>query len=230
MLRNIIAARRLSHASQSSASALPKVLVLNTGGAPGAWRLYQDKLLGAGVVCLQEVCVSLREWEGFATAVDKLGYSAFYTPGPVGTSRWGYDQYNGGVACLVHRTMKHVCAGQIQRDDCQAQGMWLSGFHFINTYCPPGHDGVGVNVREHFIRENLEHASWLVVGDSYQEMDSSQQNGGRALGTAARWTSQRQIDWAVQRGSVATFVGAQKEAAFSDHQGFWLYLPQISQR
>ena len=94
---------RLRQASGRNPEA--KLLVLNCGGAPGAWRLYEENMLGPQVVCLQEVSMSSEEWRSFARALAKKGYSAYYTPGPTSVSRYGHPKYNGGVASLVHRSI-----------------------------------------------------------------------------------------------------------------------------
>lgn len=63
---------------QATASSQPRVLVLNTGGSPGAWRLLEEQLMNADLIALQEANFSEREWANFALSCKKLGYVGYY--------------------------------------------------------------------------------------------------------------------------------------------------------
>ena len=205
-----------------------KLLVLN---CRRAWRLYEKNMLGAQVVCLQEVSMSSEQWHSFARAFAKKGYSAYHTPGPTSVSRYGHPKYNGGVACLVHRSVKHSPAGCVQLDGCQAAGVWLQDLHVANIYSPPGHDRVAVEIMgQYFIQEGLEHKCWAVVGDFNEEQDSSfvysflQAHGGQAVGSATH-IGPLTGPFSVASTPRLKFEGVETGQHISDHQGFWLLLP-----
>ena len=101
-----------------------RMLVLNCGGAPGCWRLHNSDFLKAHVLCLQEVGMSPTEWQGFAKAARRKGYFAYYTPGQVAQGRWGRDRFCGGIAFLVHTSVKHTTASSCQRRDNQIRKGW----------------------------------------------------------------------------------------------------------
>ena len=114
----------------------PRAFVLNTGGAPRAWRLLASNLLGAQIVCPQEVDMSEREWEGFAKALKAKGFVGYYNPGQVTLGRYNNERYNGGAATIAHQTVRHTQGGKVQLEGCQMQGVWLQDVQLVNTYAP----------------------------------------------------------------------------------------------
>ena len=150
------------------------VLTLNVGGAPGAWRLHNSKILQADVVCLQEISMRPTEWEGFARATKGLGYCAYHAPGtPVRDSR-GNFRYHAGVATLVHNSVLHAFAGQVQHHDSQVVGVWLQQLCLLNAYTSPSSEGVMAEALGMFWeQEALAHKHWLLVGDHNQEPGDS---------------------------------------------------------
>ena len=64
------------------------ILCANTGGPPGLWRLRHEQFLGAAVVCVQEVGMDLREWQGFAKVAARDGYKSYFTPGSSSVDKW----------------------------------------------------------------------------------------------------------------------------------------------
>ena len=211
-----------------------RVFVLNTGGAPGAWRLYDSDFLQAQVVCIQELGMSDREFEGYAKAVKAKGFVAYYTPGPVTQGRGSKKHYKGGVATLVHQTVRHTQGGSVQLEDCQVQGVWLGNLHLVNVYSPPDCEGVTAEALGQFwAREGLDRGSWLVAGDFNEVPEDSlvhtvlTAHGGNYVGPTVptRWQGDRCIDWAVASSTQVECLGIEDSERFSDHHGFWLRAP-----
>ena len=57
---------------------------------------------------------SEQEWEGFAKALKAKGFVGYYTPGLVSLGRYKNERYNGGVATIVHHTVRHTLGGCVQ--------------------------------------------------------------------------------------------------------------------
>ena len=209
-----------------------RVLVLNTGGAPGAWRLFESDLLRAQVVCIQELGMSAQEFESFAKALKAKGYEAYYTRGPVTLSRECKRMYyNGGAATLVHHTVRHTQGGSVQLEGCQIQGVWLGNVHLANFYSPPESEGVAAEaLGQYWAQEGLDRCSWLFAGDFNEVPEDSlvhtvlTAHGGTFLGPSGptRWQGDRCIDWAVASLAQAEVLGIEDSERFSDHRGFWL--------
>ena len=81
--------------------------------------------------------MSEREWGGFAKALKAKGFVGYYTPGQVNLGRYNNERYNGGVANIVHHTVRHIPGGKVQLEGCQMQA---SGFRMSNLliFTPPG--------------------------------------------------------------------------------------------
>ena len=115
-----------------------RLLSLNTGGAPGVWRLCNSRFLEADVLCLQEVAMSPSEWQGFARVARGLGYYAYYAPGTPVAVRGRPSRFHVGVATLVHSSVRHRVAGQVMHLDTQVLGVWLQQLCVVNAYTPRG--------------------------------------------------------------------------------------------
>lgn len=78
-----------------------RLLSLNTGGAPGVWRLCNSRFLEADVLCLQEVAMSPSEWQGFARVARGLGYYAYYAPGTPVAVRGRPSRFHAGRRSFI---------------------------------------------------------------------------------------------------------------------------------
>ena len=76
-------------------------LSINSGGAPGAWKILNENFLGAAVVAIQDLGMTCSEWEGFARLSKKKGYHAYRQKGAT------EPRPRGGVAFLIHRSVRH---------------------------------------------------------------------------------------------------------------------------
>ena len=52
--------------SREMASGDPSLFCINVGGAPGAWRLHEEKFIGADLLALQEINMTPAEWNASA--------------------------------------------------------------------------------------------------------------------------------------------------------------------
>ena len=208
-----------------------RCLCLNTQGAPGCWRLHEEKFLGSQIVALQEVCMDSREWEGFANHCSLKGYKSFYTPGEFGSSR-----QLGGVALLIHKSVKHHFAESITHFGVQIQSVWVHGVRIINVYSPPNHSQVTIEALGMFWEAHqVNNHDWIIMGDFNEEPNDTSiifsllsTFGGRLSGDgleATRWQGNKCIDWCMHSLRTSTeviFRGVQNEVVFSDHKGIWL--------
>jgi len=206
---------------------------LNTGGAPGAWRLYDEAFLESPVVVLQECNMSNKEWSAFVRTSAKLGYNGFYQPGPLRHDRWGNQRSHGGVAVLCHKSVPHSFAGSNHVWGIQSIGVWIAGSLLINIYSPPGSDPavprlLGMWWEQH----RLDSKSWMVLGDFNADPKESKAfhylrlQGGHLIGNpehGSRWNSEHFIDWgAVSHSELATYAHMNNDIHLSDHKGFWV--------
>ena len=177
--------------------------------------------------------MSEQEWEGFAKALKAKGFVGYYTPGLVSLGRYKTERYNGGVATIVHHTVRHTLGGCVQLEGCERQGVWLKDVHLINIYSPPESEGVSAEALGQFwAKEGLDHARWLIVGDFNEVPEESllrtvlTAHGGTYVGPAVptRWEGERCIDWAVKSQVPAKCLGIEDTERFSDHHGFWLHI------
>lgn len=80
--------------------------------------------------------MDLREWQGFAKVAARDGYKSYFTPGSSSVDKWNNVRHRGGVAFLVHKSVRHVKAHEIVHKDCQVSGLWLGHLQLINFYFP----------------------------------------------------------------------------------------------
>ena len=74
-----------------------KVVMNNTGGSPGCWRLLEtagredeeDAEVQADVMMMQEVRMREEEWKAFAAQTRRQGYEAYGEQGEPSRGRWG---------------------------------------------------------------------------------------------------------------------------------------------
>ena len=210
-----------------------KVFSLNTGGAPGAWRLYDEAFLESPVVVLQECNMSNKEWSAFVRTSAKLGYNGFYQPGPLRHDRWGNQRSHGGVAVLCHKSVPHSFAGSNHVWGIQSIGVWIAGSLLINIYSPPGSDpAVPQLLGMWWEQHRLDSKSWMVLGDFNADPKESKAfhylrlQGGHLIGNpehGSRWNSEHFIDWgAVSHSELATYTHMNNDIHLSDHKGFWV--------
>ena len=74
-----------------------KVVTINTGGATGAWKALdtftvEDEDAGTkatDAICIQEPCLSDKEWKAFEGVAAGKGYKGYHQEGNTSTNRWG---------------------------------------------------------------------------------------------------------------------------------------------
>ena len=143
----------------------PNLFVLNCGGAPGAWRLRNEGFLRAHVVFLQEVAMSVSEWDAFARVAFRDGYYAYHVSG--GFRSNGIPR--GGVATLVHKSINHRLAASVSHKGTQFLALWVSRSVWVNFYTPPEHAEVGVEALGSLWGSlALDLQSWVLAGDANQ--------------------------------------------------------------
>lgn len=119
-------------------------LSINSGGAPGAWKILNENFLGAAVVAIQDLGMNCSEWEGFARLSKKKGYHAYRQKGAT------EPRPRGGVAFLIHRSVRHRFAMSHSNFNTQLIGVWINGTLFMNMYAPPGDNAVAAEVFSSF--------------------------------------------------------------------------------
>ena len=204
---------------------------LNTQGAPGCWRLYEEGLLGSHIIALQEVCMDSREWDGFAYHCSLKGYQSFYVPGNLGALR-----QLGGVAFLIHKSIKHHFAESLSHFGVQIQSVWIQGVRIINVYAPPHESQVLIEALGLFWETHqVNNHDWIIMGDFNEEPNDKSciftllsTLGGQLAGDglqATRWQGSKCIDWcmhSLRTPNEVSFRGVQNDIVFSDHKGIWL--------
>ena len=209
------------------------ILSINVGGAPGAWRLYEEKFSGALIVALQECNMSEEEWQAFAHKCKQLGYQGYFLHGPPSDDPSRKCHHFGGVASLVHRSVFHSFASSLSHWGVQSVAVWIQGSLLINCYSPPGHDAAVPHLFGHlWAQHRLDSKPWVVVGDFNEHVDTSaaghylKLHGGLLLGNpdmGSRWKSDRFIDWGMcSSPQKAIYVGQHDQVHISDHIGFWV--------
>ena len=206
-----------------------RTLVLNTGGAPGMWRLYEEQFFGAHVIFLQEICMHDSEWDGFARHALLKGYFAYRAPG--GFRCNGIPR--GGVATLVHKSVRHKFGGVLSHMNTQFVLVWINQQAWINFYCPPDHGEVCVEgLGQLWGFYALDGKCVMVAGDANEVPHRGcvsqflQARGGVLCGDPSlptRWEGRHCIDWCFVKDRMATWkhLGF-NDVKISDHKGFWL--------
>ena len=158
-----------------------KVVMNNTGGAPGCWRLLEEAgreddkedtsstqpdqgEAQADVIMIQELRMKEEEWKAFARQAKRQGYEAYREQGEPSRGRWGEAKENGGVATLVLKTLPQKVVRSERAGTAQALVVKVADWNVINTYGPPTETGrrqiveVATNV---FEANNWREEAWL---------------------------------------------------------------------
>ena len=197
-------------------------LSINSGGAPGAWKILNENFLGAAVVAIQDLGMTCSEWEGFARLSKKKGYHAYRQKGAT------EPRPRGGVAFLIHRSVRHRFAMSHSNFNTQMIGVWINGTLFMNMYAPPGDNAVAAEVFSSFAAAVPLGPEWVILGDFNEEPNESLGDlfgkfGAKYLGPpseqATRWEGRRCIDWIMGSSSRISSVKLQSDVVLSDHQG-----------
>lgn len=113
----------------------PRILRINSGGAPGAWRLLNADCK-ADVIAIQECNMNDAEWKAFASYAAKQNYKAYYLAGPKSPDQWGNLRTLGGVALLAQKGVYHTFAGHHSVSGIQSIAIWVAGTLVLNCYSP----------------------------------------------------------------------------------------------
>ena len=108
------------------------IFVINTQGAPGGWKTYEENLFGAQVVAFQDIGMSDAEWAAFARCAGRRQFSCYRHKGSETLGHWGETRHRGGVAFIVHRLIRHSISRGISSFDAQI-GL-LSFERFMNYF------------------------------------------------------------------------------------------------
>lgn len=172
--------------------------------------------------------------KAFARLANKDGYKCYFSSGWISTDVLGIRKHRGGLAFLVHKSVRHVLASEITHQCTQLLGLWLEGLHLINFYFPPEHGAVGAEALGlYWAAAQMRKHVWLALGDANEEPHNSiiasffTAHGGTLVpgqNTSTRWNGRRIIDWAFQSRPVVASTWVNSEVKFSDHKGVWFEL------
>ena len=117
-----------------------QVKSINVQGAPGIRRLI-DAIASqeerADVWCLQEVRTTRDDWVAFQKQLMKFDYYGYLMEGEVTTGRYGRDQALGGLATLVHKSLRQKMRRQSRQGEAQVQFVEVQDWVVGNVYAPP---------------------------------------------------------------------------------------------
>ena len=148
--------------SHEMASGDLSLFCINVGGAPGAWRLHEETIIGADLLALQEINMTPAEWNAFTPFCKEFGCSPYYQIGPC-SAQGDSERYRGGVAWLVHHRVNHAFCDQFSSNATQGIAIWVHGTCLLNLYVPPGHDAVATAALTMFWEQHRIHSKQLVI-------------------------------------------------------------------
>ena len=210
-----------------------RVVSLNVGGMPGAWRAVRELLSPSdlAVLALQEVAGSTNELISLQRAALNLGYRFYHEAGKPSLGGWGETRQNGGVALFVRATLPQRPAFSVSGDLSQCVGAWVDGWLYGSLYSPPGHDQEASFelcslLFDVFTSEDvLPTQPWLWCGD-FNELPASSVVGTCmscfggvvvASDKPTRWDGSRMVDWMITNRCRALSPHCLLSIALSDH-------------
>ena len=204
---------------------------LNSQGAPGVWKLYEENFFGSMVVLLQDLCMGQSEWNSFCALANRKQYHCYRTPGASTVGAWGETRHRGGVAFLIHKAVRHSLVGTMTSFNSQIMGMWIHGVHVVNMYAPPGQEQVCSQLFVDYSQAFRLGDRWAVAGDFNQEPEDSFYELLKLHGAVCcapnvptRWTGRRVVDWVASTLNTVQNVSLQTKVHLSDHLGFFFEL------
>ena len=184
---------------------------INTGGAPGVWRVLEAIETGQAVAevwCFQETRADEEEMRTIEAKFSQLGFYIYHQSGRATVGRWKEEKALGGVMIAVHKKLKQKLISKEAVGAAQRVVVEVQGWMVANFYCPPSDkDDLYTIMQRFMVMEQVNAKTPIaVVGDWNEEPEEV---AGRLLQkrdivavddenhqpSETRWKGKKKLDW-----------------------------------
>ena len=199
------------------------VLSVNTGGAPGIWKLIKQVIPSSypEIICIQEAALSTNEYKAIHKQLHSLGYSTYYSKGQ------HLRKVTGGVLTAIRREIPHSLQYKHEEDAFQHTLIQVGEWMLLNTYIPPRPALLGqalattTAIFEACVI-NSGDRPWLWLGDFNSDVNqlnsAAETQGGKLLYSQSTYKHHRKIDHIWTNSPAHCSKGSIITTRISDHK------------